>query len=137
MKVEPHRSTAPAGATRRGADGAGFTLVVSGDAEAGATKAVRAAGVVASLDAVMALQASDPDQRRRQRRRGAATLEALDQIKAGLLEGAVTPDRLQALKALTGGREATGDPGLDAVLKQIDLRAHVELAKMARAISHE
>jgi hypothetical protein len=132
MKVDPYRALTPSTSARRAPDGAGFTLSAPAGADVAATPAVRAAGVVATIDAVMALQGNDPDQRRRQRRRGAETLDALDQIKAGLLEGALTPERLAALKALAGGREPTGDTGLDAVLKQIDLRAQVELAKLAK-----
>ena len=54
----------------------------------------------------------------------------LDQLKVGLLDGSVDQSTLSRLKVAADGlNEASGDPGLDAVLGEIDLRVAVELAK--------
>ena len=53
-----------------------------------------------------------------------------DTLKVGLLDGSVEGSTLARLKvAAEGLDEQTGDPGLDSVLGEIDLRVAVELAK--------
>ena len=53
-----------------------------------------------------------------------------DTLKVGLLDGSVEGSTLARLKvAAEGLGEQTGDPGLDSVLGEIDLRVAVELAK--------
>jgi len=62
--------------------------------------------------------------------RGRKALDVLDTLKLSLLDGSVDRSTLARLKVaaeeLTDG---TGDPGLDMVLGEIDLRVAVELAK--------
>lgn len=54
----------------------------------------------------------------------------LDTLKLSLLDGSIDRSTLARLKiAAEGLTEATGDPGLDEVLGEIDLRVAVELAK--------
>lgn len=87
---------------------------------------------VASLDALLALQAVDDATERRKRavKRGQAALDVLDEIKVAVLAGALEPSSLGRLKAALGGlQERSGEQGLDSVLAQIELRAEVELAK--------
>ena len=53
-----------------------------------------------------------------------------DTLKVGLLDGSVEGSTLARLKvAAEGLDEQTGDPGLDSVLGEIDLRVAVERAK--------
>ena len=53
-----------------------------------------------------------------------------DTLKVGLLDGSVEGSTLARLKvAAEGLDEQTGDPGLDSVLGEIDLRVAGELAK--------
>lgn len=67
-------------------------------------------------------------------RRGADLLDCLESLQADVLTGALPPRRLHALAAvLHGPGGETGEEGLDAVLREIELRAEVELAKLARA----
>jgi hypothetical protein len=67
-------------------------------------------------------------------RRGQSMLDALDELRDGFLSGSVS--RASALR-LQGLLDAeTGDfvePGLQQVLDEIALRAHVELAKLGLA----
>lgn len=87
------------------------------------------------IDAILALQAvEDPlsGPRRRAVKRGASLLDMLDTIKADLLVGQVGPERLDQLVALLAEARDQAEPGLAAVLDDIDLRVQVELAKLGR-----
>ncbi|SFV30747.1 Class II flagellar assembly regulator [Devosia crocina] len=87
---------------------------------------------VAPLDAILALQGVEDatsGRRRKAVKHGSALLDLLDGIKADLLVGEITVDRLEALVLeLSVFRDRT-EPGLDAVLDDIELRVRVELAK--------
>ena len=123
------RSTAPAA---RRASAGGFSLA---DAEA-----PRGAGPVASLrtvggiDALVALQGVDDPVERRSRglKRGRIALDALDELKIGLLSGNIDQSMLLRLKASAAElMDGSGDPGLDNVLAEIELRVAVEIAKLS------
>jgi hypothetical protein len=134
MKIEGPRPTGPAGGSRKtsAAGESGFSLPADEPASAAATAATRPA---ARLDALMALQAEgfDPHKRGRQVRRGGKTLDALESLVRAQLEGAAPHAARLHLTALQAEAEATGDPNLDAVLADIDVRAAVELAKLEMA----
>jgi len=98
---------------------------------AASTSSLRTVG---GIDALIALQGiEDPTERRRHAvKRGRLALDALDELKIGLLGGDLTPATLQKLKGLAGRlKDGSGDPGLDGVLAEIELRVEVEIAKMA------
>jgi hypothetical protein len=84
-----------------------------------------------SIDALLALQAvEDPMQgKKRMLRRGRSLLDMLDALKADLLAGNITPGRLDQLMLLMAQAREQTQPGLDALLDEIELRARVELAK--------
>lgn len=70
--------------------------------------------------------------RSRARARGEAMLDRLDEIRLGLLTGAVPKERLVELSRLARVRRGeTDDPRLVEVLDEIELRAEVELAKLS------
>jgi hypothetical protein len=120
-----------AAAPRRGAREA-FRVADDGPARAGSAGGPRA---VASLDALIALQSVEDSTERRRRsvRRGQTALDALDELKLGLLAGALDAGALARLENLSAGLgEASGDAGLDGVMAEIRLRAAVERAKFSR-----
>ena len=85
-----------------------------------------------NIDVLLALQGvEDPTERRKRSvQRGRGALDVLDDLKLGLLSGnfdASTVNRLRA--AAANLKSSSGDPGLDAVLSEIELRVEVELAK--------
>lgn len=134
MKIESGRGVTPSGGARRtgGASGAGeFSPSVEG---AQRTSAASATSAITSLDAILALQGEDgPTQRRaRQARRGRAALDALEQLTEGLLTGRAPAALAAELQRLQAGAEITGEEGLDSVLREIDTRVAVELAKLER-----
>lgn len=91
---------------------------------------------VGSVDAIVALQAVEEpsDQRRQAVETGDRILDLLDQLKIGVLSGQVrTADLNKLKKTIQRQLSVEDDPGLNDVLKQIDLRARVELAKLKGA----
>ena len=75
----------------------------------------------------------DPTERRRHAlKRGRHALDALDELKIGLLGGNLSPATLTKLKSAAAFlKDASGDTGLDTVLGEIELRVEVEIAKLA------
>ena len=65
--------------------------------------------------------------------RGTRMLDLLDDLKVGILEGKVPGHKLDQLaRAVKDATEESTDRRLTEILKQIDLRARVELAKLGR-----
>jgi len=99
------------------------------------TRAMSAPKAAANIDALLAMQGiEDPTERRKRSvQRGRGALDVLDDLKIGLLSGnlnASTVNRLRDAAAYL--KSSSGDPGLDAVLSEIELRVEVELAKAGR-----
>ena len=114
------------------ASGGGFT--VESQNETAKPSSVATAGPLASVDALLALQADDQSGSKgaaeRDTKRGLNLLKILDEVRMDLLTGAVPQSRLEALsRMLQQQRDSLNDPGLAEVLDEIDLRAQVELAK--------
>jgi hypothetical protein len=108
-------------------------------AEAGAPQAQSAAlalRTVGGIDALIALQGvEDPVERRRRAvKHGRRALDALDELKLGLLAGTLDQAAMLRLKSVTTDlRDGSGDDNLDRVLAEIGLRVEVELAKAGMA----
>jgi Class II flagellar assembly regulator len=89
--------------------------------------------LIGGIDALLALQGFDDplERRRRAVKRGRTALDALDALKLGLLRGRLQIRTLAALKWITLElADRTGEPDLDTVLAEIELRVGVELAKI-------
>ena len=73
----------------------------------------------------------DPvERRKRSVQRGKGALDVLDDLKIGLLSGNFDASTVSRLREAAADLKSTsGDPGLDAVLSEIELRVEVELAK--------
>lgn len=87
----------------------------------------------AGVGTIVALQAvEEPSERRRRAvETGDRILDLLDKLKIGLLSGEVSVSDLDTLKRTIGRQlDLESDPELNDILKQIDLRARVELAKI-------
>lgn len=111
----------------------GFSLDPAPQAPAHAS-APAAATTLTGLDAVLLLQAeADTPQERRRRaaRRGHDLLDGLDRLKAAILGGRVGAGELRAVATRLAERAgSSGDPRLDSLMAEIELRAAVELAKL-------
>ncbi|MGA7803527.1 flagellar assembly protein FliX [Bradyrhizobium sp.] len=121
----------PTTATRR-TSSSSFSLPEE-TASTSETRATAAPKASANIDALLALQGIEEDpaeRRRRSVKRGKVALDVLDDLKLGLLSGnldAATVNRLR--EAAANLKSSSGDPGLDSVLSDIELRVEVELAK--------
>ena len=89
---------------------------------------------IQGMDALLALQEVDALAERRSRatRRGHSLLDSLEAIRADLLAGQVSEDRLEQLARQVSNSQESGDPQIDSVLEEIELRVKVELAKLGR-----
>jgi hypothetical protein len=132
MRVNGPNGTALASAptTARRAPGGSFSLSETNTPQtASAAVSVR---MIGGIDALIALQGiEDPVERRRRAvKHGRRALDALDELKLGLLSGALEPAALLRLKAAAADlKDGSGDEKLDQVLSEIELRVAVELAK--------
>src|SRR5437762_10283658 len=119
----------PAGNARR-TSSSGFALPDA--VSAPETRAATAPKAAANIDALLALQGIEEDPAERRKRavhRGRGALDVLDDLKLGLLSGNLTPATISRLRdAAAALKNSSGDPGLDAVLSEIELRVEVELA---------
>jgi class II flagellar assembly regulator FliX len=116
--------------TRRTGSG-GFALPDTASAtDARATLAPKA---TAGIDALLAMQGIEEDpveRRKRSVQRGKRALDVLDDLKIGLLSGNFDTSTVGRLREAAANLKSTsGDPGLDSVLSEIELRVEVELAK--------
>lgn len=97
-------------------------------------RAVENGAIAAStgIEGLLALQAAEDATagRRKAIKRGALLLDALEDMRADLLVGQVSEGRLHRAMALLGQARSHSEPGLDAVIADIELRVRVELAKL-------
>ena len=133
MKIDPTRRTGVSNVKRsggsKGASGE-FARLLSAGSE---TEAVAGPAAAAPVDSLLALQEVD-DQggggNANARQRAELMLDRLEEIRTGLLLGAIPRSQLQDLaRVARETRETFLDPGLGEVLDDIELRARVELAK--------
>jgi len=121
----------PAGNVRR-TSSTGFSLP-DDVASTQDTRAALAPKAAANIDALLALQGIEEDpveRRKRSVQRGKGALDVLDDLKLGLLSGNFDASTVGRLRdAAANLKSSSGDPGLDAVLSEIELRVEVELAK--------
>jgi hypothetical protein len=107
-----------------------FSISSASDVRA---QVVAGPGPIAALDSILTLQGmEDPtDGRSKGLKHGEQLLDMLDQVRDGLLAGGIPRVTLNRLaNAVTRRRESFADPQLQQVLDEIELRAHVELAKL-------
>ncbi len=132
---QPIRTTNGVTAGRRAEGARGFSLEAApGASPSTSPSGTTAAATLAGLDAVLLLQAeTDTPQERRRRtaRRGHDLLDGLDRLKAAILGGRVAAQELRAVASRLAERAgSSGDPRLDGLMAEIELRAAVELAKL-------
>ncbi len=130
--------------TRRkaGAEGSAFARALEG---AGTppkeAQSVAAAGPVAAIDALIALQGvtdEEGEARKQALARGHQLLDLLEEVRRGILLGVLSEATLRRLAELARARKGQfTDPRLEEILAEIELRAEVELAKLERALSGE
>ncbi|WP_127144728.1 flagellar assembly protein FliX [Pelagibacterium montanilacus] len=135
MRIDGTGRSVPAGTARRSSQsGSSASQAFSLDTPARPERAggAHAPAPAAGIDALIALQSVDDATtgRRKAVRRAGQLLDTLEDIRADLLGGAVSEGRLhRAVSLLTQARSRT-EPGLEALVADIELRVRVELAKL-------
>ena len=124
----------PAANVRR-TSSTGFALPdAASTSEARPASAPKAA---ANIDALLAMQGIEEDpveRRKRSVQRGKGALDVLEDLKLRLMSGNFDSATVSRLRdAAANLKSSSGDPGLDAVLSEIELRVEVELAKTGRS----
>src|SRR6202034_1806891 len=132
MRVDGPNRTALAAAPSAARRAPGGTFSLSQAEAPQAQSAAVGLRTLGGIDALIALQGiEDPAERRRRVvKHGSRALDALDEIKLGLLAGTLDQATMLRLKTVAADlKEVSGDERLDQVLAEIDLRVEVELAK--------
>jgi hypothetical protein len=134
MRILAPNGTAIAAATPAARRTTSSGFIVDEETAPRSTGAAGGLRSVGGIDALIALQGVEVPLERRKRavKRGRLALEALDELKIGLLGGAFSTATLTKLQTAAAHLKLdSGHPGLDAVLAEIELRVEVEIAKMA------
>ena len=143
MKIQGPSQTAKTGAAKKtgkadksGAAGFDEFVAAGSTSEAAATTTTQN---IAAVDALLAVQSvEDPTERaakQRMRHRADGLLNELDKVRGALLTGSLTLGHcIDIADVVASHREKIADPGLTAILDEIDLRAQVEIAKMRKAL---
>jgi hypothetical protein len=132
MKIEGPRPVDNARFARAQRAGSASTFTPEMPQEARPAAQAAASVPLTAIDTLIALQ-EVPDAlagRSKAARRGRDILDLLEDIRDGLLLGGISRATLHRLLQLVNvKREEFADPGLSALLDDIELRARVELAK--------
>jgi hypothetical protein len=91
---------------------------------------------VESILSVQVMQdAGDQESRKQSKQYGLELLDRLDEIRDGLLVGAISKDKLIELaQSMRQQRRKSDDPQLNQIIDEIELRAEVEIAKLTRDV---
>jgi len=120
-------------ASGRGSGGAAFSKQVSGESPVSAAVGVSGSAPITPVDAVWALQEvpDSTDGRSKGLMRADEMLEMLEDVRKGLLLGAISMPNLRTLADMARNQKSkTDDEKLNSILEEIELRAEVELAKL-------
>ncbi len=134
-RVRTLNATRPGSAGRAGSAGGIAFASVLGNTATSETQASSAARAANPVDVLLTAQEMPNGSlsRRRAAKRGRDILDQLDRVRLALISGAIPRRDLERLVALLAEqREQAIDPGLTAVIDEINLRAQVELAKHLR-----
>jgi Class II flagellar assembly regulator len=132
MRIQGAGGTASAARPTAGARAATGSFNLAESDTARGTSAATNLRTISTIDALLALQGVEDVRERRKRAvaKGRNALDVLDQMKIAVLDGTLDTSTLSRLKVAADGlTDSSGDPKLDSVLSEIDLRVAVELAK--------
>jgi hypothetical protein len=137
MKISglgPIRRTSETGRPKKkgAGKGAGFAAELD-EAAQDKSATISGSGPVAAVDALLSVQEVGDATKGRNRGtvRAQLMIDGLDDIRLGLLTGAIPRSKLAALlEVVREERDQAEDPKLSAILDEIELRVAVELAKL-------
>lgn len=135
MRIQDPVRTQAATARRAGDKGgvnagSGFSSLLGAD-EAPAAAGLSGTGPVANVGAILATQQAEDATQGRSRglKWGRDLLDELEGMQRALLLGTLSVSQLNALASKVRTYQNAGDPNLDSILAEIELRVAVELAK--------
>lgn len=136
MKIDSASSAQSTGAKRRTSSGrtgdGSFSRILG---EGGQSSTITRGEPVGTLDSLLSLQeiGDEPDRRQRSRQHAEDLLDQLEEVRLGLLSGRLSVPLLERIARFLAERpQDSGDPRLESILQDIELRAAVELAKLQR-----
>lgn len=146
MKVDGPGSTRAASSSKKASKakktgGAGFAKALSGSPSAeNVSQGVSGVGPTSTVDALLSIQQVDDTgeyqgggDNRQGQAWGEELLERLENIRNGLLLGAIPHNHLEQLaESVSKNLASVTDPRLADILTEIEVRARVELAKYRR-----
>lgn len=102
--------------------------------ETGAAVGPAGSGAVESVFALQEVpDATDDRQKSQAKAHGEELLDRLEALRRWIMAGAVPKEKLAELARLVRAqRRRTGDPRLEAIIDDIELRVEVEIAKLTR-----
>ncbi len=119
-------------ASKGRSSGASFSAEISDTEASSQTASVSGSGPIASLDSLLALQGVPDSTNGRSKglARAEEMLDLLDEVRKGILLGAISMPNLRSLADMARNhKNSTDDSRLNEILAEIELRAEVELAK--------
>lgn len=133
--------TRKTGRTGKSETGAFARHLASASDRAEGPAPIEPASTISGIDALLAAQAVGDALEQEQRQRlvsyGETLLDRLEEVRLGLILGAIPYDQLTGLASMMREqRDRAQDPRLAAILGDIELRVEVELAKLARDANH-
>lgn len=119
-------------------DTGAFTRSLGGSEESEGSRAVGSAAPLTSVDALLSLQEvpDATDGRSKGLARANEMLDMLEEVRKGILLGAISGPKLRILADLARNQRlarddsSETDPRLKEILSEIELRSEVELAKL-------
>lgn len=146
MKIDGTKSSSDikkkksASKTSSGGGEFGAMMASQGSSGADASLGASMSSSIASVDVLLAAQsAEDPAQGKAKKRmvvRASSILDKLNDVKMSMLSNDINVGHLISIADVVAThREQIIDPEMSAILDEIDLRAHVELAKLQVAKS--
>ncbi|MDB5672986.1 MAG: hypothetical protein JWO25_3945 [Alphaproteobacteria bacterium] len=112
------------------------TMKVTEDVPAAAAHGSAPVSPVQSVEMLVAMAAVDPERERKRRMAQQAEdgLDNLEALHAEIVSGAPSPERLQSLAAWAKALGQPDDSQLADLIRDIELRVLVELAKLERGL---
>ena len=128
----PYSNVSGRGQARRRKPGTDFSA--DGPAESTHTSASATVATLQGVDGLLALQevGDAGEGRKKAVQHGHDILDELDAVHLDLLAGNVSQTRLDRLVRLLAARKPSGDSNIESIIAEIEVRAHVELAKRNR-----
>jgi hypothetical protein len=139
-KVGSEKSVSKSGSQKAPcAEGSGFMDALKQAAQPQETREIAETSMAQPVESILSVQViqdtGDQESRKQSKQYGLELLDRLDEIRDGLLVGAISKDKLMELaQSMRQQRRKSDDPQLNQIIDEIELRAEVEIAKLTRNV---